>query len=707
MAGGVITKLRRHVGIVIIAIGISMVAFILMDMLQSGYWFFNPPIVGEVAGETIEFQEFQAMVQQRIAMQERLKKKPLEEQEREQIIQEVWQDWVNQTMFKAHVKDYGFDVPSNEMQEMYLGAEPDPTVVQFFSLPGKPYDRQYVAQVLQTIKANPEQYPDAAIQIRLLDDYLYKKRFQEKLFNLLKGAIHVPKQHAKLFYQRENTQRSFQYLAINYASIADTLVQITDEDYEEYYKENREKFRQEELGVVIQYVRFDKTPTAKDSAKVKKELLLLKEEFQKTDEDSFFVMIHSDDRQNAYIKAPYESLLPRLKSLVDTLQPDTIIGPILNQDKYELIKYRGYVDEPAFKLKHVLIQPQGNTAQDTANAKALADSLLQVANDTNFNEIAVQYSVDQQTRYMGGDLGWYTQNRFGPKFLSELKKQNPKKGDKILIQSDVGFHIVQVVDRVEKQVVIAIIAKKIYPSSETIQQLSLKAMEFHGLVSKNPDKFVDIASEKGYAVRTSKEIKPSDRFLPGFSNPKRLTQWALNTEEEGAVSEVIDEEEALVVAQIHLRLEPGYKPLRVVKEQIKPEVLKRKKAAYIIEQLKKIKANSLEEYRQQYKGSAYIASANNVTIASYSIRGIGSDPILQGAVFRAPLNKLYGPIAGKNNVFIIKVTEEIPAKEPDEKTLEDQRRRLEQTKRNLLEGKLYNAMREAAKIRDYRYKFGY
>lgn len=698
---GVISKLREKVGIVILLIGLSMVAFILTDLFRSGYAVLNPNVVATVAGQSLEYSEFMYMVDQQIAAQEQATGRPVDEEQRQMIISTVWEQWVNDVLLQRELEPYHIDVPGAELHQLFVGPDPDPIVVQIFSQGGMEYDPVRVQQILTQANQNPQ----LAFQLRQIEDYVYRQRLQTKFFKVVVGGIYYPLPFAKKNYVEENTKRDVKYFALNYGGIPDSLVQPTEEDYIRYYNEHKEEFKVEEPEVIVQYVRFNKTPTSEDTHAVYVKLLRLKEEWMKVEDDSSFALFNTEDVENGYLFQAYAELQPNYQTLVDTVEPNTIVGPVFDFNGYRLIKYNGVKKArfPSIKLRHIFIRIKQN---DTLQARRLADSLLQVVNADNFQELCAQFSEDMETRFSGGDLGWYKQGQKDTLFEKGIQKL--KKGEKAVILSQEGFHVVLVEDRVDQKHEILTIFKRIYPSEKTLNEIQRRADAFRAKVMGKKD-LVEVATEEGYDVRTTPAITPSKRDVPGFTDSKEFTAWALSAEE-GDVSPLLDLEEAYVVAIVKSKVEEGYKPLELVRNEIERPVINRKKAKYIVNQLNQIQAKSLEEYEKLYKERfekfGYVSTAKDVSFAGMVIPGLGNDPILLGAIFAQPLNQISKPIEGTTGVYLIQVLEEKKAEEPDEETLKTYQKRQIQVKRNLYQGKVYQGVRQAGKIHDYRYRFG-
>ncbi|KPN19718.1 molecular chaperone SurA [Xanthomonas sp. Mitacek01] len=134
---------------------------------------------------------------------------------------------------------------------------------------------------------------------------------------------------------------------------------------------------------------------------------------------------------------------------VTSLEPGQVIGPIRGPSGFQLLQLvdrREAADGAAagtvtqYQARHILIRGQPG---DDAAAKAKADSLrARIAGGADFAEVAREDSEDASTKANGGDLGWFTEDEFGPDFGGQVAAL----GDGDVSQpfrTQAGWHIVQ------------------------------------------------------------------------------------------------------------------------------------------------------------------------------------------------------------------------------------------------------------------------
>jgi len=93
------------------------------------------------------------------------------------------------------------------------------------------------------------------------------------------------------------------------------------------------------------------------------------------------------------------------------------------------------------QARHILIRVN-ETATD-AQAKAKAETLAaRIAGGADFAQIAREESQDPTTQGKGGDLGWFTQDAYGPDFGGQVAGLQDNQVS-APFRTDAGWHIVQ------------------------------------------------------------------------------------------------------------------------------------------------------------------------------------------------------------------------------------------------------------------------
>jgi len=130
------------------------------------------------------------------------------------------------------------------------------------------------------------------------------------------------------------------------------------------------------------------------------------------------------------------------------LEPGQVVGPTRGPSGFQLLqlveKRSGDGDQSAaqtvtqYRARHILIR-----RGDDAEAKALADTLrARIAGGADFAEVASENSDDVFSKDKGGELGWFTQDQFGPEFGAQVTTLQDGEVS-APFKTQAGWHILQ------------------------------------------------------------------------------------------------------------------------------------------------------------------------------------------------------------------------------------------------------------------------
>ncbi|MCW5606353.1 MAG: peptidylprolyl isomerase [Burkholderiales bacterium] len=137
-------------------------------------------------------------------------------------------------------------------------------------------------------------------------------------------------------------------------------------------------------------------------------------------------------------------------NIIRTMQKGQVIGPIRGPSGFQLLQLvdTKAVDPAAaaqtvtqYQARHILVR--SDSGQDDAKAKAKIDTLrARIAGGADFAEVARENSEDSFSKDKGGELGWFTQDQFGPEFGAQVAAlQDGQVSQPFKTQA--GWHIVQ------------------------------------------------------------------------------------------------------------------------------------------------------------------------------------------------------------------------------------------------------------------------
>ena len=515
--------LRNRAGIIIVgAIGFAIIAFLVSDAVQMGSSFMNAgqTEVGEVDGEVIDILEFNELVEQSSNnFKQQMGQTNLDPQMTAYIIENTWNQSVSKLLLKKEMARLGLQVSKNEMNDLVTGKNPDPQITQNFGDPQTgQLNRVQLNAFLENVKSQPSDSPVSqqwtAFLLNIRDN-----KIAQKYNNLIKNSIYVTALEAKEDYVQRNKLVNFNYLNLDYASIPDNQVKPSDQDYSDYYNENKFRFNNPIETRNLEYILFDANPSKSDSAEVIAAVQKVAADFRATTNDSLFVSINSETKLPiSYVRKG--QLDPALDSLIFKTAAGGFVGPVFSNGVYKMAKVLDVkVGPDSVKASHILINPASEGGIDKAKAKA--DSIRGlIAGGASFAELAAKFGTDA-SKDTGGDLGTFGRGAMVPAF--EEAVFNGKAGDLRVISTQFGVHVIKInaqigASRVAK---VALLDKSLSTSSKTQQDAYKKATAF--LAAAKDEKAFDEESKKlGYAKVVADNIVATQAAIEGLNTAVRL-----------------------------------------------------------------------------------------------------------------------------------------------------------------------------------------
>jgi len=696
---GLMTFLRNRAGYVLVgAIAFAIIAFIVGDVISTGkpFWAASQRVVGSIDGEDVSIDEFTPKVDQSIAQFKQQYGGAVNPQMQAMAVDNAWQAEIANVLLNKEYVRLGLTVSGDELFDLLQGKNPSPIILQYF---GNPQTGQFDrAAVISSLKAQTKD-PKLKQQWDLLQQEIEKQALQQKYANLIRNSVYVTTLEANDDYVNRNKLASFKYVSLNYSSILDATVKLTDADYQSYYDEHKSVFKNVAETRGLEFVNFSIQPTAADTAAVKEQVAKLAADFKTTPNDSLFAANNSD------VKVPFTYLSkgkldPAVDSVIFNYPAGSYYGPTLTGNSYKLIKVIDTRFSPdSVKARHILIDP--SKVGGEANAFKLADSLKAlVQNGGNFSELAKKYSVDG-SKDTGGDVGTFARGAMVPEF--ENATFNGKTGDYKVVKSQFGIHLVNIVKQVgsSKVVKLAYIEKSLTPSSKTRDVAYKKATAF--LNEVKGDDFSALAKKSGYIVSVAEKVTASQGYVPGLDNPRQLIRAAYEAKKGDVLSEVFTMDNGFVVAHLTNVQPKGQLSLDDVKKQIESAVMTTKKGKMLVEKLNKALAgaSSIDQVAQKLGQTAI--PLQNIVFANPVIPGVAQENKLVGSVFGSQVGKLSKAIEGATGVYAF-VVDGFANPAPLANTFKQKQTMMEGIAQRSL-GSAFQALQDKAEIKDNRVRF--
>jgi peptidyl-prolyl cis-trans isomerase D len=696
----VIMKIRNRFGAVIIGlIALAIVSFLLMDALNSNSSLLQggaSDAVGTVNGESIDIKSFEARYQEGLENYKSQTQQPnVDEQTALALRDQTWSQVLNELLMGKEYAELGIEVTTDELYDMVQGTNPHPQVVQAFSNPNtKQFDPNQVVMFLQ----NMDNDSTGQTRERWLnfEKFLKEDRLRNKYNSLVKKGLYVPTWLAKAEYEVKNATADFDFVYLPYSEVKDEEVKVSDDDIENFINKNKGRFTQEESRS-LEYVTFDIKPNATDTAKALSWLQGQLGNFSTAESDSIFVKLYSDKPYDEKFYGKDE-LVSSVKDTFFSIAQGTIVGPYFEEGYFvaaKLVERKNLAD--SLEARHILLVP---TKQEEIEAfRTLADSLkTAIEGGSDFVALAAQFSKDDKTAQTGGSWGVV---KPGEKFENIDKDLffKYKQGDVFVTPSNEGFHVIQITKAVpvKEAVKVAFLARQINASQETQRNLFADASKFAS-ANNTLEKFRN--SSKKEEIKKAPKILRNDYTIFGLGTSREAVRWGYEASK-GDVSNVFSTDDKYIVVAVANVFEKGLATVENVREEVKPEVIKEKKAALLADKVKATGATSLSQLAT--KLSKEVLTAGGVNFSNNFLQGAGQEPRVANRAFALTANALSEAIQGENGVYVISLKATTPAAATSDYTGSKQQIKMPLEQR--VESQLFEALKKVSDVKDERYKF--
>ncbi len=692
-----IGKIRKRSGLLLIAIGLAMLAFIISDAFSNNSLFFlnNQNEVGEIAGTPITYKEFDRYYQQNLEqLRSQSPDNAIDEVTRASLVEQTWNQLIIRKTLDHELGEMGIEVTPDELANAITGAQPHPQVRQAFTDPNTGQFRQ--DQLILFLKNLNQQPPEIQRSWKMFEQELLFQLRQRRLITLISKSFYITSAEAQDYYAAQNVTYDGNYIWASVMEIPDSVAQPSDEDVQAAYQQYKDRFKQKP-GRTIEYVYFPIIPTAEDTSLTLEELNNIKKEWAAETNDSAYVISLSEEGWDSTWHPPahYE---PTLADSLWHLGVGSVAGPVFRNDKWYLFKVLAFrkADDTYYRASHILIQRGTDSVAALQKAKEI---LRQVKSGASFDSLAHIYGTDA-TRDRGGDLGWFDADvMVGP--FGKAVRQAPLN-QPFIVTTQFGYHVVVVKDTLQRDAHVVSIARSVTPSSETYDVEYRRAGQFHTDVQNGKD-FKEAAIKAGKSPLLAEQIQPSDFTLPGLNYARPVVRFAYNAEE-GDISEILELPGAFVVARLIEISESPYKPLDQLRdEEIRPLAMLVRKRKILAKKFENAGASSLEELASKIGKTVQQATA--VRLIPPIITGIGSEPTVAGYFVGLPQGTAYWPIIGENGIAAVQPTQYHPVEIQDSAIFKGTRQQLLASYNNYWQQQFFETIKRFADVKDYKYRF--
>ena len=676
-------KIRKRGVALVCIIGLGLFAFIAEEAFRSCEATKNQQRqqIGEVLGNKINVQEFQALVDE---YQDVLKmtqyRDNFTEEELNSIKDEVWNSFINEQIIKAEADKLGLTVTDEELQNILKeGTNPMLLQTPFVNQQTGRFDVTMLTKFLDDYKkasTNPqmaEQYAPIYKFWQFLEKQLRQQTLSSKYQVLMANCLFSNPVSAKMAFDGQNEESDIQLASIPYSSINDNDVKIDDKDLKAKYEEEKEMFKQQVETRDIKYVDFHVVASAADRAELMKSMTEASNKLQSGAVPSEVVRKAQSQFPYTGIAATKRAYPSDIAAKLDSMSVGQTTAPFetTGDNTLNVVKLISKTQMPD-SIEYRQIQVGGATVEA---ARKTADSVYNaIKAGADFEQIAKKYGQTAQKQWltsamyensttMDEDSKNYL-NAINGLAINDLKNLEFSQGN-IIIQVTARKAMVDKYD-------VAVIKHTIDFSKSTYSDAYNKFSQF---VSENKtiEDMEKNAAKFGFQVTPRKDLFNSEHNVAGLRATREAMKWIFDAKagEVSPLYECGNNDHLLVVALT--KINPvGYRDLSSVQDMVKAEVIRDKK----FEQIKQKLAGVADIAAAQAKG-AKIDSVNQITFtAPVFVQATGaSEPALAGAVAAAKAGDFSKALVkGNGGAYLFKVLKKA-AREGvkfDEKSVEQQ-----------------------------------
>ena len=553
-------KIRKRGVALVIIIGLGLFAFIAEEAFRSCEATKNQQRqqVGEVLGNKINVQEFQALVDE---YQEVLKMTQgvdnFTEEQLNSIKDEVWNEYVNEQIIASETDKIGLTVTDEEMQNiMKEGTNPILLRSPFVNQETGRFDATQLTKFLSDYKRSlknsqlAESYEKVYKYWQFLEKQLRQQTLAQKYQALIANCLISNPVSAKMAFEGQNQESDIQLASIAYSTINDNDVKIDDKDLKAKYDEQKEMFKQTVETRDIKYVSFQVVASAADRKALMTTMLDASQKLQSGANPAEVVRKAQSQFPYTGIAATKRAYPFDIAAKLDSIAVGQTTAPFETKgdNTLNVVKLISKTMMPD-SIEYRQIQIGGATAEA---AHKTADSVYTALKaGANFEELAKKYG-------QSGENMWLTSAMYENSNSMDEESKNYLNAINALAVNDVknlefsqGNIILQVINRkamVEKYDV-AVIKHTIDFSKGTYSDAYNKFSQY---VSENKT-LADLeknAAKFGFNVQERKDLFNSEHTVAGLRATREAMKWIFDAKE-GEVSPLYEcgnNDDLLVVA---------------------------------------------------------------------------------------------------------------------------------------------------------------
>lgn len=666
-------KIRSKGALLLIVVGLALFAFIAEEFVRSLSSSQNESRqrIGQIYGKYINIQEFNDLVEEYTdVMKFTTGQDNFSEEQMQQLRDQVWNTYVQNELIGHEAEELGLTVTDQEMQDIIKQGQ-NPMLMQtpFINQQTRAFDVQALNKFLTDYNAmkNQPNQPREAVEYyekmynywKFIEKNIRQQTLLEKYQNLL-GHLFTPSDAAvKASFEARNTEKDVLLVAVPYNSIKDDAITVDDAELKAKYDELKEAFRQDESTRDIKYIDVPVVASKADRDLIDKEMKEVAQQLAAEGADVANV-VRKSGSIIAYNALPVRSTTfpADIAKEIDSMAVGTQKGPYVNaQDNTQnIIRLLAKVSLP----DSIQFQQIGVAGIDAAAQKTADSIMTAIQAGAPFDSIAKKYNqpgTEQwitSAQYEGATLDMDNQS-----FINALNSQAVGTLQQVKLAN--GIAIIRMLNKKNfvSKYDVAVVKRPIDFSNETFNKTYNDFSQFVATYKTIEDIEAN-AMKAGYMVQQRQDLYANEHNLANIGSTREALRWVFNKDtKKGEISEIYTcgNNDHLLIAMLTDIHDGKYRDLESVKDFVKSEVLRDKKAAQIQEKMNA--CNNLAA-AAKIAGALPTDTVRHITFTSPTfITSIGaSEPALSGAVARTAKGSFAKGIKGNAAVYAFQVTGE-------------------------------------------------
>ena len=669
-----IQTIRSKGKLLITIIGVALLAFITEEFFRATEAQRNQDsgVIGVINGEKFKSQEYSGLLEAYKAYVSFTQgKTSFTDDEDAALKEQVWESYVSNKLIEAEAGKLGLTVTDDELRNiMAEGTNGLLTQTPFVNRQTGRFDVTTLKNFLDEYKKMqsgssqiPEQYREEYEKLhaywQFVERTLKESLLQQKYSTLLQASFTSNPVEGKMVFDATSASATLLLAGIPYSTVNDKDVNVSDADLKAKYEELKESFKLDAPSKDIKYVAVAVKASPADKAELDKRMNGYASEVATTADIAALVRRSQSTVSYVDMLRTAGAYPADIRAELDSMGVGAVKAPYYNpaDNTMNLIKLIAKTQAPdSIQLRQIQVG-----GKDLADTRSRADSIYKaILGGADFKEIAAKYG---QT----GDSVWLVSNMYetGTADADNLAFLNKVQTMGVGEVSNFDFaqgNVIVMVTGQQHMVTkynAAVIKCPLNYSNETSKTVYNKFSRFVA-DNKTIEAMEKNAAKNGYTVQTLNGVETGDFFsMRYFSQPgtdrhmmrwisNDAKKWIFDEAEDGEISQLYscDNGSHLLVVSVVKSHKKGYMPLEDVKDIVKNEVLRDKKAEKILGKLKGCKSLA------QIKGVAgvQVDTAKNVNFYSQMY-----DPAILGTVANVKANQFVGPLKGYNAVFAYQV----------------------------------------------------